>query len=124
MMQLLFISQSSEGDIAFSCSLSPQAADGSFECGANVSGKIVGVTNEFGVVSGHRVRITRRVSATVTESYVGAIDFDDDGYGLWMTGEYSVTTQVKSCPRTGTCLTYKLTSGPLPFTGKSFYIGG
>jgi hypothetical protein len=125
MRPVLFLSQSSDGSVDVDCAVTPIGNDGSFSCGSEITGRIVGVTNTAGVIIGHRVYMSRRVSSTVVETYTGAIAYDDDDYGLWMTGEYSVTTQVRRCTIGQTqCLTYTVFSGPKPFTGQSFYIGG
>jgi hypothetical protein len=128
MQHLLFISQSSDGSTDFDCFVdSYSMADGHFTCGSAISGRVVGVTNPTGVVTGHRIYLTRHVSSTVTENYVGAIAYDDAGslYGLWMAGEYSTTTQMKRCTiGNPVCLTYNVFSGPRPFTGDAHLIGG
>jgi hypothetical protein len=109
---------------AFGCFVAAQDADGNFSCDDGITGRIVGVTSSFGFVVGHRVRMTRQVSATVTESYDAAVArTGDDVPHIWMAGSLVRTTRTQSC-NAGRCITLTRTTGPLPFTAEVFSIGG
>ena len=120
---ILRVSQSSTGAVTFGCSPSAVQADGSFTCGPNITGTVVGVTDAVGWITGHRVRLNRRVSSTVTESYVGALANIEEGIGQWIAGEYTRATVKTSCTRLN-CIPHVVTEGPLPFTAHIFSIGG
>lgn len=114
----------------FFCSVGSQAADGNFACsssGVSVSGRVVGVTNNFGVVVGHLVRM-ERVAGTTTERFEAAVAFTGDELPhVWMAGSVERTTRTQSCSGTGTrrrCITLNQTTGPFPFTGELFSISG
>jgi hypothetical protein len=120
------VSHASDNANAFTCVVAQQSADGSFTCSnnASASGKITGVTNQFGVVVGHRIRMTH-VSAAATDTYVGAIE-RQTGPGLvpvWMAGERTTTSIRRSCSGLR-CITVTVTDGPRPFVGEAFYLGG
>ena len=117
-----------DGEGGVTCFVSGQAADGSFTCsvfqGASLSGRVVGVTNAFGVVVGHRVRMARQASSTVAESFDAALArTSSDAPYLWLAGSLERTTRTRECTL-GRCLVVQRTTGPLPFTGEVFPLGG
>jgi len=118
----------SPGD--FSCFVGSQAANGNFTCttqAAAVSGRVVGVTNSFGAVVGHKVRMVREVGTT-TESFEAALAFTGDSAPyLWMAGSVERTTRTQSCSGVGArrrCISLVRVTGPSPFTGELLSISG
>lgn len=123
-----FADEASPGD--FSCFVQSQAANGNFTCGtqaAALSGRVVGVTDSFGTVVGHRVRMSREVGAT-TESFEAALASTGDSTPyLWMAGSVGRATRTQSCSGVGArrrCITLNRVTGPFPFTGELFSISG
>jgi hypothetical protein len=123
-----FADEPSPGD--FSCFVGSQAASGNFTCtaqGVPVSGRVVGVTDRFGAVVGHKVRMVREVGTT-TESFEAALASTGDSTPyLWMAGSVERTTRTQSCSGVGTrrrCVSLSRVTGPFPFTGELFSISG
>lgn len=106
------------------CYVVTQAVDGAFSCTTNsgnpLNGKITGITNQFGSVTGHKLTFTIRTSSTIIESYSGAIK-RVGAYGyLFSAGTFQRTEQ--KTHRLGLTISY--TSGPFPFKMNHYSIGG
>jgi hypothetical protein len=121
LQSLLLVSNSSSGSSHFSCYVDSLSSDGSFTCGTNVEGEVVGIIQSGSVgVSGHQIRMTRRVSSSASESYEGAIRAD--GTINWAAGSYTRTETRRQCRfYSGRYYCYTLTSttGPFPFTAQN-----
>ncbi len=120
------ISHESDGSSATMCIMQNTASNGSFNCaggGATWNGSLVGVTNQFGAVVGHRIRITRpNGSATLT--YEGAVKQHSGGsQWSWMAGSYTKIQWTWRYTR-GRWIRVLVQTGPLPFTGDIGFIDG
>lgn len=123
-----FADEPSPGD--FSCFVGSQSANGNFTCttqGVAASGRVVGVTDRFGAVVGHKVSMVRQVGTT-TESFAAALASTGDSTPyVWMAGSVERTTRTQSCSGVGArrrCVSLSLVTGPVPFTGELFSISG
>ena len=108
----------------FACFVASQDAAGRFSCSSassgEISGQVVGVTDNFGVVVGHKIRMTRQASST-TESFAGAIARTGAAAPyLWMAGTLERTTRTRECGARNRCITVTRKVGPLPFTAEMF----
>ena len=110
--------------IVSGCYITSQAADGSFSCttdhGKALTGKISGITNNLGIVTGNKLTFTIRKSSTVTETYSGSIKSVGSYGQIFAAGSFDITQKITS--RLG--ITTLVNSGPFPFKMNFFSIGG
>jgi hypothetical protein len=119
----LIVSKSSTGSEAFSCLILVWDQSGTFECGDQVTGQVVGVTSgSSDNVVGHRIRFTRTLLVNrraARESYVGSIDVadPDDDRDYWIAGEFTTNVPPPLVP-----FPPLQPRGPFPFTGTTFLV--
>lgn len=110
------------------CTISSQAADGTFSCttdsGKPLAGKIVGVTNTFGQVVAHKISFTLRVSSTISESFTGAAKAVGGSADVFIAGTYAHKVTKYYRLSNGSTMPVTTITDPLPFTGMAFSIGG